>query len=274
MPLVLAGDESEVARGLLYAVGSAAEDLGHPVWVLIRNLADGDVEVAVRADGFDGLGWLAPPEWDGMGVVGTGRLRRLDESAELPASLVGGMDGHLRMACLLFRSGRVGWHMTLPDGSSFDKVPEEGRMLDVLRRCLGLPTPPPPCSLDRLYSVAWLAEILDAARPGHLLSWSDVVALHPVLAGRPGGFDTPTQERLVDVLTAGESWEDVRMAVADGYVDDCLPPPHVAAWMDAGMFARWVLGSMRPVEEMLAAVRPLLRPAAARRLAHRVRCTD
>ena len=271
MPSGLAGDGSALARRLLEVAGDRAEGLGHPIWVLVRALPGGDAELAVRADDFDGLGWVAPPEWDGMGVVGTGRLRRLDESVELPAAMAPGLDGGLRMACLVFRSGAVGWHMTLPDGSSFEEVPEEGRMLDILRRCLGLPTPPPPPSLEHLYNLAWMAEILDAAVPGRLLSWSDVLALHPVLLGHRDAFDSPTRECLIDILTSRDTWEDVRVAAADGFVSDPLPAPHLAAWMDSGMFARWVLSAIPPAEETLAEVRRRLRPSAARRLAHRLR---
>lgn len=271
MPFTLLGDESAVAHLLLDAAGATAEHLGRPVWAKVRNLPAGRAEVALRADDFDGLGWLAPPVYDGIGLVATGRLRQLDRSLELPASLASGLGGRVRMACVVFRSGRVGWHMVLADGSWFDETPQEGRMLDLLRRCLALPTPPPAVSLAPLYDSVWLATVLDGARPGRLLSWSELLARHPLLEGRTSGLAAPLLEQLVDALTNAQRWDDLRMAVAAGSRCEGLPSPDLAAWMDDGMFSRWVLDSIRPTADLLAELRPWLRPSACRHLAHWVR---
>lgn len=271
MPFTVVGDGTTVAHRLLDATGAAAERLGHPVWVLVRDLGGGRSAVTQLADDFDAVGWVAPHQYDGMGLVATGRLRQMDQSLELAASLAAAVEGHVRMACVVLRSGLVGWHMVLPDGSSFDEIPREGRMLDVLRRCLALPTPGPPTSMAPLYDNAWLADVLESGRPERPLSWNDLLLRHPVLLGRVPTLEPPDLERLVDALTRGGCWEEMRLAVAAGSGNENFPPAGVAAWMDDGMFARWVLDSVTPIDDMLTAVRPWLRPAAARRLGHWVR---
>lgn len=271
MSFTVGGDGTTVAHRLLDATGAAAERLGHPVWVLVRDLGGGRSAITQLADDFDGVGWMVPRGYDGIGLVATGRLRRMDQSLELPASLAAAVEGHVRMACIVLRSGLVGWHMVLPDGSSLDETPREGRMLDVLRRCLALPTPAPPTSMAPLYDNAWLADVLGSGRPERPLSWKDLLLRHPVLLGRVPILEPPDLEHLVDALTRDGCWEEMRLAVAAGSGNESFPSAVVAAWMDDGMFARWVLDSVPPIDDMLTAVRPWLRPSAARRFGHWVR---
>ncbi|HET9076155.1 MAG TPA: hypothetical protein VFN68_04430 [Acidimicrobiales bacterium] len=269
MSSTLTGDESAVARLLLDVAGDTAGRQGRPVWVMVMGDPADPTGLALHGDGFDPLGWRAPPDCRIFGMVGTGRVRPLDDGVELAANLAGGRSGGVRLACVVSRSGRVGWHMVLPDGSTFDQVPEEGRALDVLKRCLGLPTPAPAApTIRRLYHAAWLAAILDQPPGGRLLSWSAALDLHPVLWDRPGGPDPAAKEEAIGMLEGRWTWEDLRVAVAGGFSACGLPEPALAAWMDAGMFARWVLDGIRDPEDLLGQARGRLRPAAARRLAH------
>lgn len=276
MTFALDCDESALARHLVEGAAETSMPVDRPVWVMLLDGLDGGLEVAVRDDGFDPLGWLAPPECQVFAMVGTGRVRPLDDAVELPASLAGGRAGGVRMACVVSRRGRVGWHMVLPDGSSFDHIPEEGRVLDLLKRTLGLPTAPPPPTLGRLQCAAWLAAVIDHAALGQPMSWSAVLDLHPALAGRDAGPDTATKEYALGLHLRELTWEDVRAAVAGGSATAGsavagLPHPELAAWMDAGMFARWVLAGTPDLDALLARARPYLRPPAARRLTHMVR---
>lgn len=270
---VPATDEPDLAHHLLDAVGGTAAAVGRPVWVMVLDAPRDRLQLAVADAGFDPLGWSAPPPCRALAMVATGRVRPLEEAVELPASLASGVPGGVRMACVVSRTGRMGWHMILPDGSAFDEMPESGRVLDVMLRCLDLPTPPPADPADTIVAYGWLAALLDADPPQRPLGWSRVLDFHPALSGCDQHLDAPLKEAVIEMETGTASWEDARQAVADGYGGESMPPPELAAWMDEGMFSRWILAMMRPLEDMLDEVRPRLRPAAARRLAHMVRAT-
>lgn len=266
-------DEPALAHHLLGAVGETAAGAGRPIWVVVLDAPRGQLQLAVADAGFDPLGWSAPPPCRALAMVATGRVRPLEGEVELSASMASGVPGGVRMACVVSRAGATGWHMVLPDGSSFDEMPESGRVLDVMLRCLDLPTPPPADPPATILAYGWLAALLDADPPERPLGWSRVLDFHPVLGGCDQHLDASLKEALIDIEARTARWEDVRWAVADGYGGESMPPPSLAAWMDEGMFSRWVLAMMRPLEDMLVELRPRLRPAAARRLAHTVRAT-
>lgn len=266
-------DESTLAGHLLDAIGGMAAAAGHPVWAMLLDTPGGQLELALADPGFDPLGWSAPPQCRALAMVATGRVRAIDEAVEMPASLASGRPGGVRMACVVGRSGSVGWHMVLPDGSVFEEMPESGRMLDVMLRCLNLPTPPPSEPPDVMVAYGWLAALLHGDPPDHLLGWSELLDFHPALIGCCQDLFAQMKETVIGFETGSGSWEEVRVAVAAGDAGDALVPPELADWMDEGMFARWILGSMRPLEDMLDELRPRLRPSAARRLAHVVRAT-
>jgi hypothetical protein len=264
-------DESAAARHLLDRYGDRVERRGSPLFLEARAAPDGRLlthEIRAR-EGF--LGRMAGPAWSAAALVATGRLRSLDAAHEPPAVLVPGLSGGLRIACLVSRRGVTGWRMRLPDGSFYEEVPEEGFMLDMLRRSLGLPTPPPPTSPAPLDLTAWIASIRTSALiAGEPLGWEQAVALHTALGDRPVA-DVDQAESLIRAPTPPEDWESLRLFVASGFDSDGTPSPELAGWMDAGMFARWMLRELPPVEEMLADVQASLRPGAYRRLCHLAR---
>lgn len=265
------GDVSALARWLVDGLGDPVAQLGHPIWMQVLDQAGDDLTVAMSPDDFDPLGWVAPPECQAIGMVATGRVRCLDESAEPPAGVASARSGGARMACVVGRDGRTGWHMALPDGSVLAEVPEDGRMLDILRRCLELPTAPPPAGTGRLSCSSWLGAIRRAARPGQLLSWTQVLDLHPVFVEADGPLSAAVREAVIGAVSNAFDWDLVRQAAIASPDGLGLVDPGLARWMDEGMFARWVLDKLRPVDDMIASVRPFLRPGAARRLAHAVR---
>ncbi len=268
---VPAADESALARHLLDRLGEAAALAGHPVWAMVLRHPGDRSELVVTDPDFEPAGWSAPPRCRALAMVATGQVRALDDSAELPADLVAAVPGGVRMACVVWRTGTVGWHMVLPDGSECDERPEAGRVLDVMHRCLGLPTPPPPGSPHLLGVYLWLGALLAAGPPERPWGWAEVLDFHPALVGCDPDLPAEIKQTVVEWRRGNDYWGDMRRAVADGHCGPGMPPARLAAWMDDGMFARWMLDLWRPPQELLAELRPHLRPAAARRLAHEVR---
>jgi hypothetical protein len=277
--VVSMNDWNKFAQLLLEAAGDEVAERGSPIWVRVLDSPDGDREKAFAlalSDEPDGLlGWVATPDCQAVGLVATGRLRAL------PGAAAGTVDpgrDRLRLACLVTRHGEVVCKMSLPDGTATGLIksdaPSEGRMLDSLRRCFGLPTPPPPIGPGRLQAVAWLVAILEqgtAAR--RRLSWSDVSRLHPVALALGTDLresDTGLLSSLLRVAGSAWSWEDFRQQAERHACLVDLIDPKLAGWMDEGMFARWILSELPSPDELLARVRAYLAPSAARRLAHAV----
>jgi hypothetical protein len=181
------------------------------------------------------------------------------------------------MACLVTRDGEVAWKTGVARGAQGlaipEEAPKEGRILDCLRRCFALPTPPPSVSSSRLQAVAWLVAIYDrttTAAAGRL-TWTEVSRLHPVaqvLHADLGGSGGDLLPELLRVAGSAWSWEEFRQRAQGEYGLGHIVAPSLAAWMDEGMFARWILSELPGVDELLAAVRPRLVPSAARRLSH------
>ena len=304
-------DWQHLTEILLTAAGDAVAEQAHPTWVRVFDRPNGEgpdgFSLGFCEDPDALLGWVAPPDCEAVGVIATGRLRALPGGPRAtgigprpagmgprpagigprpagigprPAGIgprpagIGLADGRVRMACLVTRAGDTAWKMVLPDGMSAPEVPSEGRMLDCLRRCFGLPTPPPPAGAGRVQAVAWLAAILEAAEEARRpLRWSDVARLHPV-AQVLGGRDldgSAAGPGLVLLAGSAGSWEDFRRQVAVDRGLEEIMAAELAEWMDEGMFARWILADLPSPDLMLAAARPHLAPSAARRLAHAVR---
>jgi hypothetical protein len=260
------------------------------------------------------MGQVVGPDCQAVGVIGSGRVRPAPRAPSGPSGPSGpdrssgssgshGSSGSseqsgasgptgdyveaIRMVCLLTRAGEVEWRLSQADGSKpslpiSELPPSEGRLLDCLRRCFELPTSPPLASPARLQIIVWLVAALERAegcrRP---LSWSEVSRLHPVARLLAFEMEAPASDvsAITDALTrmgaAAYSWEDVRIRAArhEGFLDEVVDP-HLAGWMDDGMFARWVLAELPSVDELFTALRPRLTPSAARRLAHAVHAAD
>ena len=127
-------------------------------------------------------------------------------------------------------------------------------------------------SPSRLQTIAWLVAIYDrTTKATGRLTWAEVSRLHPVaqvlgaeMAG-PGGDLLPG---LLRVAGSAWSWEEFRQWARRHSGLEHIVAPDLAAWMDEGMFARWILSELPGPDELLAAVRPRLVPSAGRRLAH------
>ncbi len=269
-------DEEAIAGVLLNSHAAQAAERGSPVWLEWRRGPDGGPQAREVTDGAGLLGRLVPADWDGAALVGTGRVRILEEAHEPPAALVPALAGGLVLCCVVSRRGRTGWRMRLPDGSFYEQTPEEGLMLDILRRSLGLDTPPPPASPAAVEVASWLGAVaLSGEQARRRLSWEEALALHPAASGlEPVGATAMEMEAAIAAATPIMQWDRLRRLVAEGFELAGAPPPALAGWMDAGMFCRSVLDRVPPLGDLLALVRPYLEPVGHRRLTHLARSLD
>ena len=212
------------------------------------------------------LGFTAPPQWWAVGVVTGARARPLDDPT---APTVWGTLVHLieRGGTSVSLLGRPG-HEPLALGG--DTAAVEGRLGDACRRMLGLSTAPPPSDMTAHVIDLWLDVVArdGCDHPG--LDWDAVVARHPAGPVPGAGSVCPTpalMARHTVAFGAMLDWERYRGTCVRlgrspfGDVDG-----DVAAWMDTGMFARWMLGEALPWPERMELLDGLLSPGAADRL--------
>lgn len=217
------------------------------------------------------LGFVAPESWSALGLVCYGWAS--------PASDEGRPSEHperrrVRVVSLLDRSGDERATTTLDDGTVLDE-PGAGTVSDALRRCLGLATPPPPVGSGELFAAMWLTSIAGA---GRRLTWTEAVMLHPAMQVLRAGGHRP---QVGEVVSCGRSlarampWGELRLRAAAGVRDGGIGvSADLAAWMDDGMFARWVLGGLPPFTPLLRRCATVLAPEVLRRLRRTLRAWD
>lgn len=232
--------------------------------------ADGHVEMAVPpADLDDPIGALvgrdAEPEWTAYGVVTSGRVHDLADEAGRVYGRARPVEQRARMGHFVDRAGATVSYLQLcGEPLRRDDSPAVGRVDDVCRRALGLATPPPSAPMELFWAGRWLEDVLVTASRARIdLAWSRVVALHPashpsaraVTRPLPSEPDPTSLAAAARRLASAWSWEDLRALVAEGgarTVDGVTPA--AAAWMDAGMFSRWVLADAPPLAVLRAAL--------------------
>ena len=208
----------------------------------------------------DLLGYSVPDDGSGLAVVTEGTGRRLLDGAEMSKS--SSVEPY-RLAYVVDRQGRVGSATRIEGGTPVvnefepgDENRPSGRLVDVCHRALGLTTAPPPSDTTSLWRLMWLDQILARAVDGdRALEWTDVAPLHPALTlvqeaegPLPPGFEIDAQAlgRIGVVLGRVKTWKELRQANSGGsWSAHGLTAEH-AAWMDAGMYARWVIGEYLP----------------------------
>jgi hypothetical protein len=254
---------------------SAGSDDGSAVDLMLRPLGGHPAEVLT--------GFTAPLDWSAVGVVGRGRSHRLDDSSDSDDETAApfGDQERLGFAYLVARDGASASACTRADGTTWDHSATgldgaaEGRIDDVLRRTLGLPTHPPPAGPIELWARVWLDQVLEAAsaRPARRWSWPAVALLHPAaqlvlddLSGRRSEV-VESMPRLAVVLANGRSWADLRTGYASGTWVAPAIPPDVAAWMDDGIFSRWLLDGLPGCGDALVALGDLLSERVMARIA-------
>ena len=142
----------------------------------------------------------------------------------------------------------------------------EGDVADCLRRAIGLPTPPPPCGPVAWWAIDWLDAVLEAVcrEPVAALDVGARVPPAPAArarsrptARRPSSSSSPGRAPGSTGRASGSTW-------APRAAPRCPIGPELAAWMDDGMFARWLLGLRPDPVDVVVDLVDLLPPAVTR----------
>jgi hypothetical protein len=190
------------------------------------------------------LGFTAPAEWVALGVCAEGWAASMD-SGQRPSQSKGRM--RIRNTTLVGRGGAVASGMRLA-GEEFKQMGEGvGTILDALKRALGVPTAPPEVPFEGWVARMLLMLIIGDTPQGHRrVPWCQ---LRPSLDNYKALAAEGTWETLRGVASKRENM------VADLTCED-------AAWMDAGMFSRWVIGGLPSYEHLLEEARQAATPEA------------
>jgi hypothetical protein len=224
---------------------------------------------------------VAPAHWQALGVSCSGSAHRLDETGRartLPD------DPSVRVSLLVHRSGATA--AVLAEGPRVVSRPDqpEGVVADACRRALDLPTAPPPDTTTDLWTLCWLDRVVESAigsgGRSRRLRWPQIAALHPAAAiaaasraDPPAVPDAPALAAATASLARRWTWARLR---ADPTAID-LPwldlTPSLAAWMDDGMWARWLYSGLPARPDLMATVRDLLDAPVADAITRAVEAT-
>jgi hypothetical protein len=248
---------ADLLRFLIRRMDEEIEAGSAPVPALLLRLDGADVACAVdgvdlHVKPLDGHpahvlgGFTAPPEWFGVGVLTGGW-----------AYEPGVERRRVRMTAFVCRDGTELSGLRVSDGElQFMESNPEGLVADTLRRVLGMPTTPADISISAWLALCWLQIICERAKRGKRapkLEWREAASLHPAIGVTAAGAD-----ELATVgprIAAAMRWERFRQLHVDEGND-------VAAWMDEGMFARWMVNGSPPLADLLTRAGKRLTPAA------------
>jgi len=211
------------------------------------------------------LRFIAPPWWTALGVSSTGRAHPLDADGR---PRPGPDSPRVRVTVLIGGDGAAAGLLRHGDDVTPMPDPPEGVVADACRRAFGIPTMPPPASSAELWTLAWLDRIVEAAvrsdGRGRLAEWPAVAALHPAVGPSRHVPDPPALAAAAAGLTEAWPWSRLRAEPSVVSIPGVDQSPATAAWMDDGMWARWLLAGLPTRADLLAAVHDLLpEPAAA-----------
>lgn len=211
---------------------------------LIRVTRSG--EIAIRSlDGdhpFDALlGFVAPEDWEVFGVIAPGWGTHY--AGAVPTRR------RIRVIHVASRSGDEASLLRFADDVSATSIGTDerpaGRVADCVRRALDLPTPNEPAeSLATL----WVHGVLQALAS----------RLHPSFGRKR------VEAHEIDGIVAAAaptSWGDERWSVVQSE-GSILMDGAIAAWMDDGMYARYVLADLPERSATLDAAKQACTPAA------------
>src|SRR5947209_10172652 len=244
--------DTEHLEALVRTIDAGAEERGWNEGHFLVNIVGADAEGCdVGFKDIDDhplnhlLGFTAPAEWLALGVCAEGWAASLDAGCR-PSKAKGRM--RMRSTVLVTRHGGVASGMRIA-GEEFKLMPDEGygTILDGLKRAMGIPTGPPEVPF-----VGWVARMLlmliigDEPRGHRRVPWCQL---------------RPSLERYKELADDG-SWETLRSVARKrgGIIAD--PTPEDAAWMDEGMFSRWVIGGLPSFDYLLEEARKASTPEA------------
>jgi hypothetical protein len=244
---------------IVAALEAATSDEDPPLWFEVRRDTAGAAGLVRHDDLAQLFGWVSPPACDAIGVVagGWGRpyLPEQDGDPLLAGALadrsaIGPHEAspepqRVRVIVVVDRRGVIGARTTMGDGRVVDGGCQSGRLVDALRRSLGLPTDPPAMSSAAIIAALWLAAVgAEGRRCGHRLGWAEVTALHPAtqaLVDDGHALSAAEVDAVTRVAPRAWTWERLRADTISGGGLSDLVAPGIARWMDTGMFARWSL---------------------------------
>jgi hypothetical protein len=204
------------------------------------------------------VGFDAPAEWQAVAIVVQGRSWALGDrwADPRPVRLTHVVDRHGEVASVIRHAG---------DDPMIRGEAGQGRLVDVCRRCLGLATAPPPSDSTALWALLWLDGLLArAARGERLRDLVTAARAHPaiemVAENEPDLADIAAVGlvRLGRMMGEARDWRHLRRASAAGDWPVENLDPEGAAWMDDGMFARWVMAEFPMLDDYLEALDHLL----------------
>jgi hypothetical protein len=221
------------------------------------------------------LGFLAPAHWWALGVSSHGRQHPIGRDGRVVRSAV---SPRVRITVLIDRSGGAAALLRRGDERTALPSAPDGTVADACRRALGLETAPPPPTTAGLWTLCWLDRVVDTIAPSRGArggagppTWRDLTRLHPASSMAATRWSAlgpgPDADALADATRAlADAWPWSRLradpAVAD--VPGPLPDPRVVAWMDDGMWARWLLATFPTLDDLVDATCSLLTPGLAR----------
>ena len=216
---------------LAHSVESLRPDGAPPAWVEIHGTQTSPDRVRWH-DGLDTLtGFVAPPDCFAVAAVGNGWARHLDTSTPSPDPIVAPGDRRrCRVVFLLTRGGHTAGYLRAGPEILIREPASLGRIPDLIRRCLGLPTPPPEETTTGFLARLWLNNIVGVgAQTGIMgpLTWDTVTRLHPALqVAADAGLTIGADQVLPALRLASDAWtwsRLARQAGERGWLLDLLP---------------------------------------------------
>jgi hypothetical protein len=230
----------------------------------LRLIDDIDNSVVSALTGFN-----APIDWLAIGVSTGGNAYPIDEGCDARR--------RVRLVHLVTRRGMAASVVRLDGeeprvlvGNASDGM-AVGRVDDVCRRALRLPTAPAGSTLE-FWALMWLDSIIAWGTDGAPSTWDEVAAHHlavRVFAEAEPDLVPEASASLVrlGVLSASvHGWSELRTECGAGRWDVDGVSPAVARWLDDGAFGRWLLGAFPDRDDLTDAACELLRPELRRRL--------
>ena len=192
------------------------------------------------------LGFTAPPEWQALGVCSEGWMAPMG-SGKRPSQSKGRM--RMRTTAIMSRADAVVVSGVRKAGEDFELMPDGecvGMIPDALRRALGLPTPLPELPFTHWVAVMLFGLIIGDGGKHRRVGWAQ---LRPKLESYEAVGNEGTWDFMRKLATKRS---DVQVDLS----------PDVAAWMDEGIFARWVVGGLPPYDALLEDARRVCTPEA------------